>query len=184
MALLLVAACATNDPYDDSQPEPRGGRMGGGGGMRMRGGMSGGEDSLLPEANWWHSPHIAEAVNLSAEQMQQLDKLQAEQGDEIERLARDLVVTTRDIRTAVNQHDAKADDITTAGDRVATLRDQLFRRRITMLAGERAILTYDQWTKLQDQLQERYADRRERGFGGRMGGGGRRGGGMGRRPPF
>jgi len=180
--LFLVLACATNDSYDEprTRPEPRGG------GMRMRGNF-GGDDDLLPEANWWHSPHLAEAVNVSAEQMQQLDKLQTEQGDEIERLSRDVMVASRDIRNAVNQHDAVANDITAAGDRVASLRDQLFRRRIAMLAGERAILTYDQWTKLQQQFADERMDRgRDRGgFGPGMGGGrgrGGRGGWGGRRP--
>lgn len=177
--LLLALACATNAPYDDPPPEPRGG-------MRMRGNF-GGDDDLLPEANWWHSPHLAETVNVSGEQIQQLDKLQTEQGDEIERLSRDVMVASRDIRNAVNQHDAVANDITAAGDRVASLRDQLFRRRIAMLAGERAILTYDQWTKLQQQFAEERMDRgRDRGNGRGMGGRGRggRGGIGGRRPPF
>ena len=187
--LLLALACATNDPYDNPEPEPRGGMRGGGmgGGMRMRGNF-GGDDDLLPEANWWHSPHLAEAVNVSGDQMQQLDKLQTEQGDEIERLSRDVMVASRDIRNAVNQHDAVANDITAAGDRVASLRDQLFRRRIAMLAGERAILTYDQWTKLQQTFAEERMDRgRDRGgYGPGMGGRGRggRGGMGGRRPPF
>ena len=142
-----------------------------------------GDDDLLPPSDWWHSPHIAEAVNLSGEQMQQLDQLQSEQGDEIERLARDLMTASRDIRTAVNQRQTTASDITAAGDRVAALRDQLFRRRIALLAAERALLTYDQWTTLQAQVEERIERRRdERGGGSRMGGRGRGGMGGGRRP--
>jgi len=183
--LLLVVACATSD-YDDPQPEPRGGPRGGG--MATRGDYGGGgDDDLLPSANWWHSPHIAEAVNLTSDQMQQLDKLQTEQGDDIQRLARDLMVAARDIHTAANQRQATASEITAAGDRVATLRDQLFRKRIVMLAAERAILTYDQWTTLQTQSDERRERWRDEGGrrGGRRGGGGGWGrGGMGRRPPF
>jgi len=172
--LLLVVACATND-YDDPQPEPRGERI------RMRGNLSS-DDELLPPTDWWHSPHIAEAVNLSAEQMQQLDQLQSEHGEEIARLARDLTVVSRDVRNAVGQRQATASDIVAAGDRVAALRDQLYRRRIALLAAERAVLTYEQWTALQNQMEERIERRREN-FGPRMGGGGRRGGGgRGRRP--
>jgi len=148
--------------------------------MRMRGGFS--DDDLLPEANWWHSPHISEAVNVTSEQMKQLDRLQSEQGDEIERLGRDLMVVSRDVRTAVNRRDATAADIVAAGDRVAALRDQLFRRRVALLAAERALLTYEQWTTLQDQFEER-TDRRREDRGPRMGGRGRGRGGVGRRPP-
>jgi len=169
IALILVAACATSD-YDDRRPRER---------------PRAGDDDLLPASDWWRSPHIAEAVNLTSEQIAQLDKLQSEQGDEIQRLTRDLMVATRDIRTAANQKQATANDIVAAGDRVAALRDQLFRRRIAMLAAERAILSYEQWTALQEQAEERRERWSDEGRRGRMGGRGRGGrGGMGRRPPF
>ena len=50
-----------------------------------------------------------------------------------------------------------------------------------MLADERALLTHEQWTALQDALRDgQQDDRRDRGGYGRGGGMGRRGGG--RRP--
>jgi Spy/CpxP family protein refolding chaperone len=176
--LVLVLACATND-YNDPQPDPRGGPRRGEGRMRMSGG---GDDDLLPPSGWWHSPHIAETVNITAEQMQQLDKIEDEQRGEVEKLTRDLVVVSRDIRMAVNQKQATANDIVAAGERAATLRDDLFRRRIALLAAERAVLTYEQWTSLQSAIEERIERRRD-DRGSRMGGGGRGRGGMGGRRP-
>ncbi len=105
-----------------------------------------------------------------------------QQRGEIEKLSRDLVVVSRDIRTAVNQRQATANDIVAAGERAATLRDDLFRRRIALLAAERAVLTYDQWTALQSAIEERVERRRENGGRG-MGGRGRGRGGMGGRRP-
>src|ERR1051325_3338935 len=161
--LLLVIACATND-YDNRRPPERA--------REARATRGGGDDELLPPAGWWHSPHIAEAVNVSAEQMQQVDKLESEQRDEIERMARDLAVTSRDIRNALNERQATSNDIVAAGDRAAALRDKLFRRRIALLAAERALLTYDQWTALESATEERMERRRD-DYGPRMGGGGR-----------
>ena len=138
------------------------------------------DDDFFPPSNWWHDPYIEQSVNLTGEQMQQLDELHRGEGNEIDRLERDLRVATRDVRTALEARDAVANDIITAGDRVAALRDQIFRRKISLVAHERTVLTNQQWAKLQQQLEGEM--RPPMDFGGRERGGmGPRGGG--RRPP-
>lgn len=148
--------------------------------MPSRDGGSG-DLELLPRANWWHETRLNERLDLSGEQMQQLDALQKEHGEQITRLQNDLRVVMRDLRTAIDRRDATANDILAAGDRLAALRDDLFRRQLSYLAAQRAVLTLEQWKSLQQQLDERDEERMAGPRGGRGGPG--PGGGGGRRPP-
>jgi len=128
---------------------------------------------LLPPADWWHQPMLADAVRLTADQIAALDRIPA---DESSRLERDMLVAMRDVRSVLDSKQPTGDDIVAAGQRVRALRDSLFDKQIALLAAERTILTQDQWQTLQQQLQDRRAQRRQdngyprrggRGMGGR-----------------
>jgi Spy/CpxP family protein refolding chaperone len=130
---------------------------------------------MLPPADWWHQPQIADAVRLTADQIASLDKIANDQ-DDITRLDRDMMVAMRDVRSVLDSKQPSNDDIMTAARRLRTLRDTLFDRQIQLLAAERAILSQDQWQTLQQQLQNRREQRRQdngyprrggRGMGGR-----------------
>jgi Spy/CpxP family protein refolding chaperone len=174
---ILICACAT----DNDQPPYSSPRRGGGGGY---GGFDPAADSrpapggldMLPPADWWHQPMIANAVNLSADQIASLDKIAHDQADEITRLDRDMMVAVRDVRSVVDSAQPASNDILAAGQRLRTLRDTLLDRQIQMLAAERMVLTQAQWQTLQQQLQDRRSQRRQdngyprrggRGMGGR-----------------
>ena len=128
---------------------------------------------MLPPADWWHQPMLADAVRLTADQITALDKIPA---DDSSRLERDMMVAMRDVRSVLDSKQPTNDDIVTAGQRVRALRDSLFDKQIALLSAERTILTQDQWQTLQQQLQDRRAQRRQdngyprrggRGMGGR-----------------
>jgi Spy/CpxP family protein refolding chaperone len=130
---------------------------------------------MLPPADWWHQPMIADAVRLTSNQIAALDKIASDQ-DDITRLDRDMMVATRDVRSVLDSNQPSTADIVAAGQRLRTLRDTLLDRQIQMLAAERAILTQSQWQTLQQQMQERRSQRRQdngyprrggRGMGGR-----------------
>ena len=130
---------------------------------------------MLPPADWWHQPMIADAVRLSADQIASLDKIANDQ-DDITRLDRDMMVATRDVRAVLDSNQPSSADIIAAAQRVRTLRDTLFDKQIQLLAAERSILTQSQWQALQQQMQERRTQRRQdsgyprrggRGMGGR-----------------
>ena len=129
---------------------------------------------MLPPADWWHEPMLANAVKLSADQMTQLDKIAQDHGNEASRIETDMTIAVRDLRTQLDSAQATQDSVLTAAERVRALRDSLFDHQVQVLAAERATLTLDQWHTLQDQLQERRQQRnpnhgypRRGGMGGR-----------------
>ena len=94
-------------------------------------------------------------MKLTADQTQKLHQLQKTQGEELMRLEREVMAASRDMRAALDDRAATSDRIVTAGNRFATLRDQLLRKQIAMLAAQRAVLTHAQWSALQQQLESR-----------------------------
>ena len=165
---LLLATCASTDDYDRPVPQraPRG--------ERIAGGLE-----IMPPPDWWRDDRIANTVNLRGEQISALDKIGADQGEPITKLQRDSAVAVREIRETLDADPVRSDDIIAAGDRLRTLRDTLFDRQVRMIAAERAVLSRDQWQRLQDAMQER--PDRDRMNRAPMGGRGR-GGWGGRRP--
>lgn len=185
---LLAASCSSSDPAppdrdrDGTAPpmmRPAGEEM------RSR------PEGLFPPANWWHSDDYTRTVTLDGDEVKRLDALQNDQGAEIARLERDLMLAVRDVKSALDAPQPADADITAAGDRLRQLRDSLLGRQLTMLAAERAILTADQWRALEDAMQASMRRRpdgagrgqRPGGMGGRGGRRGGMGGGMGGRWP-
>lgn len=167
---LALAACASAG-YDDDD-------------LRVPERRPVSDDALLPPTDWWRQAEIADRVKPTAEQVAALDKLQSEQGDELAKLERDLVIAMRDLRNALDGEKPSSDDLMAAGSRVRTMRDEIFGRQLRLLAAERTILTREQWSALQDAIRMRRRDRMRDGAGGRgprgtyPGRGGRRPGGF------
>lgn len=173
LALTLAAGCATSDdPPEERRPS------------RMPRSIEAPSDLAIPPANWWRNPQVSVAVKLSDAQFTALDAIDREHAAEVAKLRMDATAAERDVRLLLAADHPTAADIMTAGQRVRTLRDQILDHEVRMLAAERALLTREQWTALQDALR----DERRTEFNGRRGGfgggrgGGRRGGG--RRPGF
>jgi Spy/CpxP family protein refolding chaperone len=178
LVLLLIAACSSSD-YDDPRGRPpRGGdgeRGGYGRPARVREAVPMLLD-VVPDDSWWRDFAIAEPLNLSEDQFKSLDKIAAEQRDEIARLERDLPVAAKDLRAALDADPTSAAGITTAAQRVRSIRDSLFDRQAQMLAAERLVLSGQQWTKLVQELKQQRDDRMNRRGNGDYPGGNRGGG--------
>ncbi|MEK6374141.1 MAG: hypothetical protein AABO58_15745 [Acidobacteriota bacterium] len=170
LALTLASGCATSDdPPADSRP------------ARMPRNVETPSGFDVPPPNWWRDPQVSVNVKLSDAQFASLDAIDREHAAEVARLRMDVAAAERDVRLLLAAEKPTADDIVAAGQRVRTLRDQILDHELRMLAEERALLTREQWTALQDALRDERLDAggRRGGFGGGRGGG-RRGGG--RRP--
>ena len=176
LALLLIAACASNDYNEPPQRGPRGGgRDGGGYGYRPP--QASGPLDMLPPAQWWHDPQISAAVSLSNDQFTQLDKIGKEHEDEIARLERDSATAARDLRTTLDAEKPSSADIVTAAMRVRAIRDSAFEHQAQLLAAERALLTKSQWQSLQSAVEAQRRPRDDGGYGYPRGRRGGRGGG-------
>lgn len=163
LILLLLAGCATSQ-----QPRPQ---------RPMDARPPQRSDFTLP-AGWWHDPHLAEPLALTADQFQRLDALRDQQA-EIMRLERDVNFALRDVETAIRGRNTSSDDIRAAGRRLSELRATLLDHQIALLVAQRDILNAEQWAQLEralaEERNERFADGMRGGRGG-MGGGGGRGG--------
>jgi hypothetical protein len=179
LLVLLVAACSATN-YDDDEPRSAPRRpMADDGGTAQVQGMSG---LMLPPADWWRQAEIADRVKPTADQVTALDKLQTDQGDEIEKLERDMSVAERDLRNVLESDKPASEAIVSAGQRIKTMRDDVFDRQLRLLAAERTILTREQWSSLQDAIRMSRRERNRNGMGGRGGGRGAYPGRGGRRP--
>ena len=170
----LTAACSSSD-YDEPQPQraPRA--------IPARAASAAGID-VLPPDDWWREPAITGSLNLTSDQLGALDRIAADQRDEIAKLERDSMTGMRDLRLVLEANQPSTAEITAAGSRVRALHDALFDRQVIMLAAERNVLTQQQWQQLQQALQSERSQRRNDPYGGQRGRG--RMGGRGRWPGF
>ncbi len=167
---IVVAACSSSDPYEPPQGE-RGRGMGQGGGYRgAAAGGGAGMLELLPPANWWRDERMANAVNLKTDQVAALDKIYSDEGDDIARLINDSQVAVRQLRDSLALEQPKSEDISSAGQRLRSLRDDIFDRQLRMLGEERLVLSTQQWTALQNELQNARSQRQQDRRGGYPGG--------------
>lgn len=170
LALTVASGCATSDdPREEQRP------------TRMPRNFEQPTGFAVPPPNWWRDPQVSVKVNLTEAQFASLDAIDRQHAAEVARLRMDAAAAERDVRLLLAAERPTADDIVAAGQRVRTLRDQILDQELRMLAGQRALLTREQWMALEDALRDERLDTggRRGGFGGGRGGG-RRGGG--RRP--
>src|SRR5207244_1639902 len=111
--------------------------------------FAGGGLDMMPPPDWWHEPSIANPVNLTPDQYTMLDKIAADQRDEVARMDRDSTMGTRDLRQVLDSNQPSTNDIMAAAQRLRALRDNLFDRQMQMLAAERQVLSQQQWQNLQ-----------------------------------
>ena len=185
--LFVVVACTTTDDYPPPSPQGGGGGGYGGGYGGGRGGTQRAANidtalDMLPPAEWWRQPVYADAVRLKADQVTALDKIAEDHGSDVERIQMDMGVALRDFRTQLNAEQVASADIVTAGNRIKELRNSMFDKQLQTLAAERAVLTYDQWQMLQQQIQVQRQQQRNEGRQQMPGGRGQ--GGRGRWPGY
>jgi len=175
IAVLAVSCSSSDSDRSVYSPRSRPPMDGGDGTFAANRPMAGGLD-MLPPADWWRQPMLADAVRLTGDHVAALGKIATDQGDEAPRIERDMTVAVRDLRTLLDSSHPSQADIVTAGQRIRALRDSLFDRQLQMLAAQRSILSAEQWQTLQQQLQERRQQRNQGNYprrGGRGMGGGR-----------
>jgi hypothetical protein len=157
LPIVLIIGCATYDPYEPRRPQPQ---------LRGETPLDAGVD-VLPPPRWWRDYRIAEPLKLSEEQEKQLDALETEEPPDLHRLRREAMLAARELESAFDADSPSTAEIVEAGDRLRKTREELLGLEIKRVAAERAVLTRDQWRRLQQELHKeevaqyarRYPDR-------------------------
>ena len=161
--LSMVCVAVLSAPMAFAQqapPVPAGGGGGGadgnGRGMKMmRDRMDRGERGehgmgILPPGMWWKNPDTVTRLGLSAEQQRRMDEIFRQSRIQLVDLKASLEKEQINLEPMLNAN--PLDQGRTLGEisRIADLRADLEKANAKMLLGLRAVLTAEQWTKMQD----------------------------------
>ncbi len=184
-SLLLAAPLAFGQGPGGGPPPPGGGPPPG---MHGRGPEGPGGPSLgLPRGAWWKNPDTVKLLALTADQQKHLDQIFLENRAQLIQLHASLEEEQLRLEPLLEGNSFDQNKALDEISRIADLRATLEKADAKMLLSLRAVLTPDQWTKLQaDQHSRREGMRGERGRRNPEGPGGQGGplnGGPGGPPP-
>jgi Spy/CpxP family protein refolding chaperone len=174
LAVVMLAGCATNDPYSPADRRGRDGRADDGSAREASASIT----SLLPGGSWWFDTRYAEKLGLNADQKARLDALSNERQPALDQSRREAMAAEADFRAQLNRDGVAPADIEAVSARVRDARAALTGRELHYVADVRLILTHDQWWTLQSEMQSMRQERTQERRGGGRGNypGGRRGG--------
>lgn len=168
LALIIMTAAtllAQPAPADAPAPAPQGrmfqaGPMGPppGGEMRMRrsGGMRGGPGMPgMPGGTWWKDSQIVQAIGLSDQQAQQIEKTFQDHRMQLIDLHANLEKAELQMEPMMAADQPNESQVTAQIDKISQARAALEKSNAQMLFAVRRVLTPDQWKKLQAQQRER-----------------------------
>lgn len=166
LAFILTAATLLAQPAPADQPTPaptpqgrmfQAGPMGpaSGGEMRMRrgGGMRGGPG--MPGGTWWKDSQIVQAIGLSDQQAQQIEKTFQDHRMQLVDLHANLEKAELQMEPMMGSDQPNEAQVNAQIDKIAQARAALEKSNAQMLFAVRRVLTPDQWKKLQAQQRER-----------------------------
>jgi Spy/CpxP family protein refolding chaperone len=142
-------------------------------GHEMRGGgeMRGPLGRLLPEGTWWRNPELASRIGLTAEQQKRIDEIFLQSRVQLIHMHASLEEEQLLLEPLLNANPVDQARALAQIGKIADTRAELEKTDAKMLLSIRAVLSADQWTKMQDRHR---GMRDGRGMGGP--GGGMRGG--------
>ena len=162
-------------------------------GRDMRGfdhGGMGGEFRIVPPGMWWKNSGLVERIGLTADQTKKMDDIFQQSRLQLVDLKANLEQQNLLLEPMLSANPIDQGKALAQIDKVAQARADLEKANARMLLGIRAVLTPDQWTKLQTGGREMGPAGRQSGPAGPGAsaapaprGGGRGGRGMGGPPP-
>jgi len=124
------------------------GHEGPGPGRGPEGGM---EHGIIPPGTWWQNPEIVTAIGLSADQQKKIEDLFIKSRVDLIALHSILEQQQVMLEPVLNANPIDQTKALAAVDQIADTRAKLEKTDARMLLSIRAVLTPDQWTKLQAQ---------------------------------
>ena len=162
MTSAALAQLAPEPPMPAAAPEPQRGfmpgpgrdgmRMPGGDGMRMR-------DGGIPGGKWWKDSQTVQALGISDQQAQQMEKIFQDHRMQLVDLHANLEKAELAMEPMMQADQPNESQVNAQIDKIAQARAALEKSNAQMLFAIRRVLTPDQWKKLQTQHHE------PRGFG-------------------
>lgn len=105
---------------------------------------------MLPPGTWWKTPEIVQQVGLTPDQVKRIDDIFEKSRMHLMDLKTNLDKQTMQLEPLLNANPVDQARAAAQIDRVADARADLEKANAKMLLGMRAVLTTDQWTKLQN----------------------------------
>lgn len=130
-----------------------------------------------PSGMWWKNPNLVQRIGLSADQTKKMDDIFQQTRLQLVDLKANLEKQNLLLEPMLSANPVDQAKALAQIDKVAQARADLEKANAKMLLGIRAVLTPDQWTKLQTGGRDMGPGGRDMGPGGRdMGPGGREAG--------
>ena len=167
-ALLLAAGVTAFAQAPAPPPEPGG--PGGPGMMRGPGGPGGPPGDPPPVEEWWANPRVAERLNLTEAQRNQIEELIYQNGQKLIDLRAENHKARMNLNHLLGAETLDRGAIQKAVDRLANAECALHREQITLRAEIAGVLDRAQRIALRDLVRERmgarWQERQERRRGG------------------
>ena len=117
-----------------------------------------GHMGMLPHGTWWKDSAVIASLNLTADQQKRLDDTFQQTRPQLTQLKASLDEEQSRLRPMLDARELDQANTYAEISKIADLRASLEKAHARMLLGMRAVLTPDQWTKLQANRQARRED--------------------------
>ncbi len=108
---------------------------------------------------WWKNPDLVKSLNITPDQQKKMDDIFEKSRLELIDLKAALEKQEVILHPMLDENPPDTNKVLAQIDKVAQARAYLEKGNARMLLGIRAVLTSDQWTKLHNMGQHRFADR-------------------------
>jgi Spy/CpxP family protein refolding chaperone len=115
----------------------------------------------LPEGKWWKHPRVAAEINLSSDQVREIDLIFARARPKLVDVKAELEKREGDLQDAIDSN-ADRREIAARIEATEAARTELQKTRILMVLDMKQVLKPEQWDRLQRLRQEFRRERRER----------------------
>ena len=114
---------------------------------------------IVPHGTWWKNPSMIQALNLSTDQQKRMDDIFLQSRIQLIHMHASLEEEQLKLEPLLNANPPDQNRALAQISKIADLRADLEKTDAKMLLSLRAVLTADQWTKLQAERHMRREDR-------------------------
>lgn len=113
----------------------------------------------MPMGKWWVRPRVVQILGISAEQQEKLDGIFSRNRRSFIELKADVERRQLDLEELMGRKESDAKRVTEAVDALEQARMKLARQRTLMFVDMKAVLTAEQWQRIQERREDWRAER-------------------------